>query len=154
MKFLISAIALLIVVISCEFQTAHFDPERQYVSHEERIQIDGWKEYQSERMSTEDYEVNYPEEFVSLESTSRKNSAGEWVIEGSIKNFSSGGHFNDVELTVSFYSASNALISTENYRVNDVLAPGDRSGFYFKTATGSTAHSVKIEVNDVISASR
>lgn len=153
MKIFISAIALLIVVISCEFQSGDFTPERQYVSQEERVQIDGWKQYQSERMSTDDYEVNYPEEFVSVESTSRKNSAGEWVIEGSVKNFSSGGHFTDVQLTVSFYSASNALVGTENYTVKDVLAPGDRSGFYFKTASTLVAHSVQIEVNDVISAS-
>ena len=153
MKFLISIIALLVIVISCEFQSGHFEPEKQFLTQEELVELNGMKQDQGEHISMEQYELSHPEEFVTVEATSRKNSSQKWVIEGTVKNSSSAANFKDVQLTVSFYNESNDLLGSENYTVKEVLSPGDLSGFYFKTATELDAHSVNVEVNRVLFAS-
>jgi hypothetical protein len=153
MKLLISTFALLILGTSCEFQSGHFNPDKQYVSPEERAQISGWNDYQSEHMSMEQYELAHPEEFVTVEATSRKNSTEKWVIEGSVKNFSHTTNFRNVQLTVSFYNAEKDLLGSEHHTIREELTPGDRSGFYFKTVSAIAAHSVQIQVNRVLFAS-
>lgn len=153
MKLLISIFALLLIIISCEFQSGHFEPEKQFLTQEERVQLDGIKEDQSEHMSMEQYELAHPEEFVTVEASSRLNAGGKWVIEGTLKNSSSAANFKDVQLTVSFYNESNDLLGSENHTLNEMLSPGDLSGFYFKTASEIAAHSVRIEVNRVLFAS-
>jgi hypothetical protein len=153
MKFLISAFALLLIIIGCEFQSGPFEPEKQFLTQEELIELDGLNVEQSEHVSMEQYELTHPEEFVTVKATSRMNSSGKWVIEGSVKNSSHAANFKNVQLTVSFYSATNDLLGSENHTINEELSPGDLSGFYFKTATELAAHSVRIEVNRVLFAS-
>ena len=153
MKFFISAFALLIIVISCEFQSGHFEPEKQFLTQEELVELDGLKQDQGDHMSMEQYELSHPEEFVTVEATSRKNSEEKWVIEGSVKNASHAANFKNVQLTVSFYSANHDFLGSENHTLNDMLSPGDLSGFYFKTAAQLDAHSVNVEVNRVLFAS-
>ena len=149
MKYFYFIFALLTITTSCELRSTNFDPDNQLVSEDELAEIDVWDQYQTERLSTEEYESRNPDEFIKTEFTYRQNTAGKWVVEGSIKNFASEAHFKNAQLILSYYNKSNALIGTENYTINDYLSPGDRAGFYFKSDKFELAHSLRIKTNRV-----
>lgn len=149
MKYFYFILAILAFTTSCELRTTNFDPDNQLVSEDELAQITVWDQYQTEQLSTEEYESRNPNEFVIAEIEYRQNSIGKWVIEGSISNFASEAHFNDAQLAISFYNETNTLIGTDNYTVHEYLTPGDRTGFYFRSDKFMDAHSLRIEINRV-----
>lgn len=152
MKYLYFIIALL-TITSCEIRSTNFDPDNQLVSDDELAQIAIWDQYQTERLSNAEYERQNPNEFVGAECNPRQNSKGKWIIEGSVKNYANEVHFKDVELVLSYYNDSKKLIGTENYTIREYLAPGDQSGFYFKSDKYDEAHSLNVEVLEIKSVS-
>lgn len=150
MKLFLSFLALIALVIGCEFQNINSAPDKQYVSVDERAQIDGWSASQNVKMSTEEYEIANPDQFLSVESTYRQSAGGKWVIEGSLKNFASTINYQNVQLTISYYGNSHVLLGSENHMVNEILSPGDRGGFYFKTDGIAGAHTLQVEVNKAL----
>lgn len=119
------------------------------VSEDEYAQIALWDQHQTERLSNAEYERQNANEFVSTKCNYRQNTNGKWVIEGSVTNFASEVHYKDVELVLSYYSDSRALIGTENYTIREYLAPGDKSGFYFKSEKYDEAYSMDVEVLEI-----
>ncbi len=149
MKYVFFIVALLTLATSCELRSTNFDPDEQLVYEDELTQIASWDQFQAEHLSTREYESQYPEKYVDAEYSARQNSKGNWILEGSIKNFASEAHFTDTELEVSFFDELNELLGTENYTVQDYLTPGDLAGFYFKSESYPTATSVKIKIERV-----
>ena len=146
MKYLYFIFAILAFTTSCELRTTNFDPDNQLVSEDELAKIAVWDQYQTEQLSTGEYESQNPHEFVSTEFEYRQNHAGKWVIEGSIRNFASEAHFEDMQLAISYYTEASTLIGTDNYTIDEQLTPGDRTGFYFKSDRFKEAHSLVIEI--------
>lgn len=149
MKYVIFIAALLTLATSCELRSTNFDPDDQLVYEDELTQIASWDQFQAEHLSTREYESQYPEKYVDAEYTARQNSKGNWILEGSIKNFASETHITNAELVASFYDEANKLLGTENYTVQDYLTPGDLAGFYFKSDSYPTAISVQIKIDRV-----
>ena len=146
MKSILFTLALFAVTTSCELRSTNFDPDDQHVSEDELAQIASWDQYQVEQLTTVEYESQNAQEFVDTEFNSRQNSNGNWIVEGSVKNFATEAHFKSVQLLLSFYDESNALVAAEHHTIQDHLAPGDRSGFYFKSGEHPHATSVQVKL--------
>jgi hypothetical protein len=142
MKYVIFALTIL-AITSCEKRQTSFDPDNQLVSDDEFAQIAMWDQHQTDRLTNAEYERQNPDEFVGTECSFRQDNNGKWVIEGSVTNYASEVHFKDVELVLSYYTDSKTLIGTENYTILEYLAPGDQSGFYFKSEKYKEAHSME-----------
>ena len=149
MKYLFFIIALATLTTSCELRSTNFDPDNQFLSEDEMNQIAVLDKFQAQHLTSVEYECRNYAEFVKTEYTYRRNSSGEWIIEGSIKNFATKAHFRDALLSISFYSESNELIGSEIHKVEGSFAPGDRSGYYFRTDSHSEAHSIKLKINQL-----
>lgn len=149
MKYIYFIFALLTITTSCELRSTNFDPDNQLVSKDELAQITVWDQYQTEQLSVGEYESLNPNEFIRTECNYRQNTIGKWVIEGSIHNFASSAHFENADLTILYFDESNTLMGTENYTVRENLAPGDQTGFYFKSGKFSNAKSIRIKINRI-----
>ena len=145
MKYIYFIFALL-AITSCEIRTTNFDPDKQLVSEDEFAQIAMWDQHQNEHLTNAEYERRNADEFVDTECNFRQNTNGKWIIEGSVTNFASEAHFKDVQLVLSYYNDSKSLIGTEKYTIREYLAPGDQSGFYFKSDKYDEAYSMDAEV--------
>ncbi|MDG1333701.1 MAG: hypothetical protein P8P74_15295 [Crocinitomicaceae bacterium] len=148
MKYVLFIFTVL-AIASCEKRQTSFDPDNQLVSADEFAQIDLWNQDQTDRLSSAEYERQNAEEFVNTEYNYRQDNSGKWVIEGSVANFASEIHYKDVQLVLSYYDDSKTLIGTENYTIREYLAPGDKSGFYFKSDKYNEAISMEMEVLDI-----
>ena len=146
MKYLLFTLALLAVATSCEKRSTNFDPDEQLVSEDEFAQIAVWDQLQSDRLTNAEYERINAHEFVGVRYECRQSLNGKWVIEGAITNTASEIYFENVQLFLSYYDESNALIGTENYMLQEKLAPGDQSGFYFKSKKYRNAHSMDVAI--------
>ncbi|MFK7785451.1 MAG: FxLYD domain-containing protein [Crocinitomicaceae bacterium] len=149
MKYILFTLALLAVTTSCEKRSTSFDPDEQLVSHDEFAQIAVWDQLQTDRLTNAEYERINALEFVRAKYEYRQNFRGKWVIEGSVTNTASEVHFENVQLVLSFYNDENTLIGAENYVLQDRLAPGDQSGFYFKSEKYDDAYSMDVAVVNV-----
>ena len=148
MKYVYFILALL-TITSCEIRSTNFDPDNQLVSEDEFAQIALWDQHQTERLSNAEYERQNADEFIGTQCDYRQNNKGKWVIEGSVTNFASEVHFKDVKLVLSYYDDSKTLIGTENYTIREYLAPGDQSGFYFKSDKFKEALSIDVEILEI-----
>lgn len=148
MKYVIFIFTVL-AIASCEKRQTSFDPDNQLVSADEFAQIDLWNKDQTDRLSSAEYERQNADEFVGAECNYRRDNKGKWIVEGSVTNYASEIHFKDVQLVLSYYNVSKILIGTENYTIREYLAPGDKSGFYFKSDKYDEAISMEMEVLEI-----
>ncbi|MGB8192625.1 MAG: hypothetical protein WCF67_11935 [Chitinophagaceae bacterium] len=78
-------------------------------------------------------EVFNPTKYLSKTIKTHRNIVGQTVIEGSIVNTSSTMVFKDMVLDVSYLSKTGAIISTQRLVVYEVIRPGKKIPFKFKT---------------------
>jgi hypothetical protein len=149
MKSLFLFFAVLAMTTSCELRSTSFDPDEQLVSEDELAQIALWDQYQEENQSTADYERNNAQEFVGAKCDARKSGTGTWIIEGLITNYAKEVHYKDVLLVMYYCDDSKNVIGTEEYTINENLAPGDQTGFYFKSDTFKDASSMDAQIANV-----
>lgn len=146
MKYILFTLAALTLTTSCEKRSTNFDPDEQLVSEDEFAQIAVWDQLQTDRLTNAEYERINVHEFVGVRYEYRQSSNGKWVIEGSVTNTASEVHFENVQMLLSYYDDSDALIGTENYMLQETLAPGDQSGFYFKSNKFRSASSMDVAI--------
>lgn len=146
MKSVFFTLALFAVTTSCELRSTNFDPDDQHVSEDELAQIASWDQYQVDLLTTLEYERQNAQEFVKTEFNCRQNTKGNWIVEGSINNLATEAHFKSAQILLSFYDESNALVASESHTIQDHLAPGDHSGFYFKSGEYLQATSVQVKL--------
>jgi len=74
-----------------------------------------------------------PARYLSTTVKTRKNVIGQAVIGGYITNISSSMVFKDIVLDVSYLSKTGAVITTQRFVVYEILKPGQKANFKFKT---------------------
>lgn len=78
-------------------------------------------------------EVFNPAKYLTSTIKTRKNVVGQAVIGGYITNISSNMVFKDIVLDVSYLSKTGAVISTQRFVVYEIIQPGKKANFKFKT---------------------
>lgn len=78
-------------------------------------------------------EVFNPTKYLTSTIKTRKNVVGQAIIGGYITNTSPDITFKDVVLDVSYLSKTGAVISTQRFVVYEIIKPGKKANFKFKT---------------------
>jgi hypothetical protein len=87
-----------------------------------------------------------PAKYLTSSIKTRKNVVGQAVIGGYITNISSSMVFKDIVLDVSYLSKTGAIITTQRFVVYEIIQPGKKANFKFKTKqpTGTKTYSVEL----------
>ncbi len=91
-------------------------------------------------------EKKNPKRFLYVEGHDKKNLLRQTVIKGTITNKATVASYKDVDIELSFFSATGALLLKEHEVIYEIVAPG--SSIHFKTKTyapkGTDSVSMKI----------
>ena len=91
-------------------------------------------------------EEKNPQNFLFVEGHNKRNLLGQTVIKGSLTNKATVAVFKDVNINLSFYSKTHALLETDKETVFEVLHPGESKNFKTKYFAPKGTDSVAIAV--------
>lgn len=90
--------------------------------------------YQAAKTSIADQEKADPKSFLKVTNgTYKKNLLGEWVIEGNTTSSATVARYKDVVLTVTFYSKTQTLLGTQEFKQFEFIDPGHSVSFKIKS---------------------
>lgn len=102
--------------------------------------------YEQKKESLEEIEKKNPLRFLSVSSHDKRNLLGQTVINGTIKNTASVAVYKDIEIEISFYSKTNALLEKDIETIYDAIGPGKESDFKTKYRAPKGTDSVSLRV--------
>lgn len=91
-------------------------------------------------------EKKNPVAYLTVSSHDKHNLLGQTVIKGTINNIAKVCSFKDVELQLSFYSKTNALLEKDIETVYEIVLPGESTNFKTKYFAPKGTDSVVINV--------
>jgi hypothetical protein len=91
-------------------------------------------------------EQERPRHFLLVSSHDKRNLLGQTVVKGVITNKASVAIFKDVEIKLSFYSKTKALLETDKETIFEQLNPGESKVFKTKYFAPKGTDSVALEV--------
>jgi hypothetical protein len=91
-------------------------------------------------------EIKIPQNFLTVEGHDKRNILGQTVVSGSIRNKASVAVFKDVDLKLSFYSKTSALLETDRETIFEELQPGESKNFKTKYFAPKGTDSVALQV--------
>jgi hypothetical protein len=127
------AFALVATVISCDFATGDKTTTNE-------------KNYENSKESMEKTEQNKPTKFLTATASDKKNLIGQTVVKGTITNQAKVVTYKDVEVKLSFYSKTKAVVEQDIETIYENVAPGESVKFKSKFFTPKGTDSVAIEV--------
>ncbi len=114
---------------------------------------DSAKNAQSEKESYEITKENLlkkeqknPLNFLIVSGHDKQNILGQTVVKGTISNKATVATFKDVDLKLSFYSKTRALLETDKETIFELLHPGESKNFKTKYFAPKGTDSVALEV--------
>lgn len=102
--------------------------------------------YQETKKSLLIKEQKNPVSFLSVHGNDKRNLLGQTVVKCVLKNNATVAAYKDVDLKLSFYSKTNALLETDKETVFEVLPPGQSKNFKTKYFAPKGTDSVALEV--------
>lgn len=106
-------------------------------------------EKESYRLTKEELlkkEQKSPQSFLIVSGHNQKNIVGQTVVKGTITNKASVAVFKDVNLKLSFYSKTQALLETDKETIFETFSPGKSKNFKTKYFAPKGTDSVALEV--------
>ena len=91
-------------------------------------------------------EEKNPARFIVVKGDSKKNIVGQTVVRGTLHNTASVAIFKDVDIKLSFYSTTKALLETDRETIYQILNPGEAQDFKTKYFAPKGTDSVALEV--------
>ena len=102
--------------------------------------------YEKTKENMKTKEEKNPVNFLIVDGNNRKNIFGQTVIKGTVTNKAKIAVFKDINLKLSFYSKTRALLETDNETVFEVLHPGETKNFKTKYFAPKGTDSVALYV--------
>ena len=102
--------------------------------------------YQMTKEELKKQEQQSPVSFLEVAGKNKKNLVGQTVIRGKIHNKATLATFKDVEVKLSFYSKTKALLETDKETIFEELSPGVTRDFKTKYFAPKGTDSVAMEV--------
>lgn len=90
-------------------------------------------------------EIN-PSAFLTVTGNSKKNIVGQTVVRGTIVNKASVATFKDVNIELTFFSKTKALLETDKETIFQILNPGESQDFKTKYFAPKGTDSVGLRV--------
>jgi hypothetical protein len=91
-------------------------------------------------------EQKNPAAFLVVSGKNKKNIVGQTVIKGTVLNNASVATFKDVDIRLSFYSKTKALLETDKETIFEMLEPGESKVFKTKYFAPKGTDSVALQV--------
>ena len=91
-------------------------------------------------------EQKNPQNFLGVKGNNKKNILGQTVVKGTISNTATIAVFKDLDLKLSFYSKTKALLETDKETIYETLGPGESKDFKTKYFAPKGTDSVGLEV--------
>ena len=102
--------------------------------------------YEKTKESLQEKEEKNPRNFLFTEEHNKRNLLGQTVIKGSLTNKASVAVFKDVDINLSFYSKTHALLEQDKETIFEMLHPGETKNFKTKYFAPKGTDSVAIAV--------
>lgn len=102
--------------------------------------------YEKVKLTVEEIEKKNPERFLSVSGHERKNLINQTVVKGTIVNNAKMVSFKDIDIKISFYSKTGALLEEDHEMIYESIAPGDSKSFKTKFFAAKGTDSVSMKV--------
>ena len=102
--------------------------------------------YEKTKETLKEKEEKNPSGFIQVKGNNKKNILGQTVIKGSVTNNAKVAIFKDVELQLSLYSKTRALLETDKETVFEIVHPGESKDFKTKYFAPKGTDSVALAV--------
>ena len=102
--------------------------------------------YEQTKETLAETEKKNPRFFITVKSEDWKNIIGQRVIKGSITNTAKVCSYKDVDLELSFFSKTGALLEKDHEIIYETLAPGGSKGFKSKYFAPKGTNNVGVKV--------
>jgi hypothetical protein len=102
--------------------------------------------YEKTKESLLEKEEKNPKNFLLVDGHDKRNLFGQTVIKGTLTNKATIAVFKDVDINLSFYSKTHALLETDKETVFEVLHPRESKNFKTKYFAPKGTDSVALAV--------
>lgn len=104
--------------------------------------------YEESKLSLEEAEKENPLKFLSVSFADKKNIIGQKVIKGTVYNAAKIASFKDVDVKISFFSKTGALLEEDHEFIYEVIPPGGSVSFKSKFFAAKGSDSVALKIAD------
>lgn len=91
-------------------------------------------------------EQKAPEDFLNVTGNNKRNLLGQTVIKGKVTNKATVAVFKDIDIQLSFYSKTKALLETDKETIFEQLKPGEIKDFKTKYFAPKGTDSVALKI--------
>jgi hypothetical protein len=102
--------------------------------------------YEQTKETLEETEKKNPKRFLSVDGHDRKNLLRQTVIKGTVSNSAKVASYKDVDVELSFYSKTGALLEKDHEVVYETIAPGSKADFKTKFYAPKGTDSVALKI--------
>jgi hypothetical protein len=102
--------------------------------------------YEKTKETLEETEKKNPKRFLTVEGSDRKNLLRQTVIKGTISNHATVAKFKDVDVEISFFSKTGALLLRDHEVVYETIAPGGDQDFKTKIKAPIGTDSIALKI--------
>ncbi len=103
-------------------------------------------QYEQTKENLGETEKKNPQLFISVSGHDKRNLIGQTVVKGTLTNNAKVSSFKDVDLEISFYSKTGALLEKDKETIYETLSPGDEKNFKTKYFAPKGTDSVALKV--------
>ena len=130
MKLFVTVFAAAILLISCKGNSSNKDE----------------KNYEKSKETLEQTEQKNPTKFITVDGDKKKNLIGQTVVRGEVFNNATIVSYKDVDVKISFYSSTGAVLEEDHETVYESIAPGKSAKFKAKMFTPKGTDSVGFKI--------
>jgi len=106
----------------------------------------GKDKYEQTKETLEQTEKKNPKRFLTVEGSDRKNLIGQRVIKGTISNKATVASYKDIDIELSFYSETGALLEKDHEVIYETITAGNSTNFKTKYFAPKGTDSVVMKI--------
>ncbi len=103
--------------------------------------------YETSKMTIEEIEQKKPLRFLSVDGKNKKNLIGQTVVKGQIHSTASVVSYKDIDVKLSFYSKTNALLEEDHEIIYETIGPGEELSFKSKYFAPKGTSRVELKID-------
>ena len=115
-------------------------------NNQHQYEIESNENYEKTKNTLAEVERKNPVQFLSVAGSNKKNLLGQTVVNGTIFNNAKMVSFKDVDIKLSFYSKTGALLEEDHNVVYETISPGGSKSFKSKFFTAKGTDSVGFKI--------
>lgn len=102
--------------------------------------------YEQTKETLEQVEKKNPRRFLTVGGTDKRNLIGQRVIKGTISNRATVAGYKDIDVEISFYSKTGALLEKSHEVIYETVAAGNSTNFKTKYFAPKGTDSVAMKI--------